>query len=514
MSTWVDTDGYSASTAGSYTFTATLETLPTGYLNSGSYNATVEVVVSATCNITRFASITNVSAGKVGSATYADAAAVITALPTTVTANTAYGTVSGVTVTTWVDTDTYNVSASGNYTFTATLGTLPTGLTNTNNYTATIVVTVESASSGSVGGGSSTTTTTNDISKTDKLISAIESSATSIKATMAEGNTAVDAKVFTALAAQTGKTLTITADNYKWIVTGVDITDPTVASSYDLGVTLKWKLLKEITTVPTGANAGDLAVELKINYSGDLPGKMTLEFGTESVDNPYDGQTLYLYYLNDTTGEYEYYGTVTVGSDGVAQIQFVHASTYLLAEKRILTDISGHWSYNNIINMVGMDIISGFDGMFYPDSNITRAEFAKMVATAFGYESSSKLTAFSDVSSSDWYYEYAAALYENGIMQGVGDRSFGANETLTREQMAAIIYRVIENRSYEIADTAAMPTFKDEAEIADFATEAVNELTSKGIINGVGNNSFSPDTFATKAQVSAILDRLIEIIGS
>ena len=89
--------------------------------------------------ITSFDAIADVAAGTAGSATYADATEVIAALPATATANTSAVTVP---VTTWVDTDTYNPAVAGSYTFTATLGTLPTGWANTGAFTATVEVVV------------------------------------------------------------------------------------------------------------------------------------------------------------------------------------------------------------------------------------------------------------------------------------------------------------------------------------------------------------------------------------
>ncbi len=93
----------------------------------------------ADVNITSFDAIPNFSAGAVGSATYANAAAVIAALPTSATANNSAVTVP---VTNWVNTDTYNPHLAGSYTFTAVLGAIPPGFTNTNNKTATIEVVV------------------------------------------------------------------------------------------------------------------------------------------------------------------------------------------------------------------------------------------------------------------------------------------------------------------------------------------------------------------------------------
>ena len=146
VTSWTNTDNYSSAVAGSYTFTAVLGTLPAGYANTGAFTASVEVVLS-TSEITGFAAISNVSAGAAGSATYADAAAVSSHLLTSyanVTANYASGTVS-VPVTSWTNTDNYNPTVAGSYTFTAVLGTLPAGYANAGAFTSTIEVVVSSA---------------------------------------------------------------------------------------------------------------------------------------------------------------------------------------------------------------------------------------------------------------------------------------------------------------------------------------------------------------------------------
>ncbi|NLB51648.1 MAG: hypothetical protein GX808_01755, partial [Syntrophomonadaceae bacterium] len=105
------------------------------------YTIIFQVYVPPT-EITAFDAIPDVAAGTAGSATYADAAAVIAALPTTVTAN---ANTVNVPVTTWVDTDAYDPAAAGSYTFTATLGAIPAGYANSGGYTATVEVVVAAA---------------------------------------------------------------------------------------------------------------------------------------------------------------------------------------------------------------------------------------------------------------------------------------------------------------------------------------------------------------------------------
>lgn len=95
--------------------------------------------------ITEFDAIPDVNGGTIADPVYADKNAVIAALPTSVTATFANGSKATVPVAAWVDTDTYNKGAAAKYTFTATLGTIPTPFANTANVTATVEVEVKAA---------------------------------------------------------------------------------------------------------------------------------------------------------------------------------------------------------------------------------------------------------------------------------------------------------------------------------------------------------------------------------
>ena len=135
--TWDDTDAYEVA-SGSYTFTGTIiPKLPFG--NAAGLEATVEVVIG-TVNITGVETLANIDGGTIADPVYADAEAVIAALPAKVNATFGEdGTVEA--DVTWDDTDDYDAGVAGDYTFTGTL-TLPAGYTNTDSIVATVEVTI------------------------------------------------------------------------------------------------------------------------------------------------------------------------------------------------------------------------------------------------------------------------------------------------------------------------------------------------------------------------------------
>lgn len=118
-----------------YTITPSLLAISAGFAATAPETP---VTIAVPTEITSFDALSNVDGGAAGSgANYANAAAVITVLPVTVAASPDSITVP---VTTWVDTDTYNATVAGSYTFTATLGIIPPGYANTGGYTATVEV--------------------------------------------------------------------------------------------------------------------------------------------------------------------------------------------------------------------------------------------------------------------------------------------------------------------------------------------------------------------------------------
>jgi hypothetical protein len=149
LSNWTETDTYSVQ-PGSYTFTATIGALPSGYADEVSTIATVSVeVVIAPFEITAYDALPAVNGGSSGSATYADADAVITYLTSNYTAVGITGARANAPISNWTETDTYSTNP-GSYTFTATVGTPPSGFVDAVDTISTVSVEVVIASAATV----------------------------------------------------------------------------------------------------------------------------------------------------------------------------------------------------------------------------------------------------------------------------------------------------------------------------------------------------------------------------
>ncbi len=173
--------------------------------------------------------------------------------------------------------------------------------------------------------------------------------------------------------------------------------------------------------------------------------------------------------------------------------------------RKLFNDIDGHWAYENILNAQKSGVIDGFeDGSFRPDKEITRAEFVKIVVKMKNL----KLTDnnyFNDVSSDAWYCPYISAAFENGIVLGSSD-NFYPSDNITREDACVILYRAFYKD--EVNESAKI-AFDDFEDISDYANNAVTVLSSGGIIKGY-DNKFSPKENITRAEVSAVADRITD----
>jgi len=107
---------------------------------------------------------------------------------------------------------------------------------------------------------------------------------------------------------------------------------------------------------------------------------------------------------------------------------------------------------------------------------------------------------FADVPTDAWYYQAVSAAAEAGIISGVGNGCFGAGEKITRQDMAAMIYRCM-----SLTEAEQTEAFADIAQVSDYAKPAVLAMKQLGLINGYPDGSFQPQKTATRAEAVRIL---------
>lgn len=183
------------------------------------------------------------------------------------------------------------------------------------------------------------------------------------------------------------------------------------------------------------------------------------------------------------------------------------------------TDIDGHWGESYIKILVSKGIINGMgENIFAPDGKVTRGQFVQIIAKAAGVnlkDYSDKTSLLVDVSDSAWYKEAAVWAYEHGIIKGRlnsdGSVSFDADEEITRQDMAVMLLRYVEDYLGEkLGESEGAKAFKDESKIAEYAKEAVEKMQKAGIINGRNDSTFAPKDDATRAEAAKMICILLE----
>lgn len=192
--------------------------------------------------------------------------------------------------------------------------------------------------------------------------------------------------------------------------------------------------------------------------------------------------------------------------------EIVHSQTVQEINRDLFDDIeSVPWAKEAIIALAEKGIVNGKEeGKFFPDDKITREEFVKIIVEAFSLESTDAETRFDDVDADAWYAPYIEIAVGNGIVKGISENSFGAGRSITREDIATIIYRIAKaDGLFEASEEEEL--FDDNGDISDYAKEAVYALRENGIISGDGSGRFMPKDYASRAEAAKIVYGLISL---
>ncbi len=170
-------------------------------------------------------------------------------------------------------------------------------------------------------------------------------------------------------------------------------------------------------------------------------------------------------------------------------------------------DITGHWAEKDIQEMAKKGIVSGVtDTTFEPDRSITRAEFATLVVKALNLKSDIS-AGFTDVPEGAWYASYVNAAANAGLISGYAGE-FRPEDAITREEMAVVIVKTHQFRGGKL-ESGKISNFTDKDQIADWAVNYADQAVSTGFISGITATTFGPKENATRAQVTAVLNRML-----
>ena len=186
---------------------------------------------------------------------------------------------------------------------------------------------------------------------------------------------------------------------------------------------------------------------------------------------------------------------------------------------RKFKDVQGieHWSHLGIDYVLRSSFFYGVTSeRFAPNRPMTRAMLVVVMYRMEGQPSVEGLShSFQDVPEGAWYEDALIWACNNGIINGVTASTFDPNSNITRQQLAAILYRYAQLREYDVSNTADLSEFKDCDTVGKFAQPAMSWAVANGLVQGYTDGTLKPADSATRAQLAAILMRFMKnVVGT
>jgi len=169
------------------------------------------------------------------------------------------------------------------------------------------------------------------------------------------------------------------------------------------------------------------------------------------------------------------------------------------------------WFYDSVMYVYKKGLMTGAaSDSFNPAGGMTRGMLVTVLYRLDG-KPGGYTNIYSDVMPGAWYEQAAAWAAAKGIANGVGNNRFAPESTLTREQLAVMLYNYAKCKGFDvnIADIGILNGYRDSDRVSVWAKEAVKWAVSAGIISGDGSN-LNPQAFAARAEVAAMLQRFIK----
>lgn len=255
----------------------------------------------------------------------------------------------------------------------------------------------------------------------------------------------------------------------------------------------------------------------KDTYISSFDKPITVKLSLNGIDTTkYDPKKISLFKIDNDTAIYK--GGKYDKTTNTITTKLYGFSTYaLMYYNKTFKDISNHWAKSDIEYMASKHITDGITSdTFNPEGNVTRAQFAAFLIKLLNVPYQTKATPFTDVKSSDWYYNDVTTAYNIGLVKGISSDKFAPNDNITREQMAAMALDALKYMGKDTAIsqdevTKFLAQYKDTKDVSGWAKEAVAASVKYNIMNGMTQVTYSPLSTSTRAQAIAVISRLFDM---
>ncbi|MBO9599495.1 MAG: S-layer homology domain-containing protein, partial [Cohnella sp.] len=200
-----------------------------------------------------------------------------------------------------------------------------------------------------------------------------------------------------------------------------------------------------------------------------------------------------------------------------AVINSLTNSTYSVVwHPQEFSDMAKHWAKDAVNDMGSRMVITGTGGgLFSPDRDITRAEFAAIIVRGLGLKLEDGGAAFSDVKATDWYSGAINTARAYGLIDGYNDGTFHPNDKISREQAMTIIAKAMKltglrDKMAAQSTEETLHSFGDATAIAIWAKSGVADTVQAGIVSGRSADTLAPKGYMTRAEVATTIQRLLK----
>ena len=192
-------------------------------------------------------------------------------------------------------------------------------------------------------------------------------------------------------------------------------------------------------------------------------------------------------------------------------VTFVEVQT----EPLPFTDVNeGDWFHDAVRYVYDNGLMDGVgDGQFAPNATTNRAMVVTILYRLAGEPDVSGDLGFTDVAAGLWYTDAVTWAAQKGIVNGISETEFAPSGDLTREQLATVLYRYAESMGYDVSASVGLSGFPDAGDIQSYATQALSWAVAEGLLQGFEDDTLRPQGNATRAQIATILMRFCQTVA-
>lgn len=176
------------------------------------------------------------------------------------------------------------------------------------------------------------------------------------------------------------------------------------------------------------------------------------------------------------------------------------------------SDVNGHWASSAIEKTVNEGLFMGTSSTsFSPNSAMSRSMLVTVMHRLAGKPEGGAHT-FKDVKADVYYNDAVAWASSKGIVKGVDSERFAPEQSISREQLAQIVYNYVKTTGKDVSINNTLADFTDADKVSSWASNAMQWAVGSGLLSGKGNGKLDPSGAATRAEAATILQRFIETI--